>query len=156
MRIILLISIFIISTFVSYSSNVKFYDINTIHSINIREVASVCKDKNGFVWASSKTGILRLAEDGYYIYQLPYETADVIFVKLVYENDTLLAFTNNGQIFCYNVLLDRFDLIIDVRKPLNDSHLGINRILVDKIGSLLIASSIGLYKYQEGNLSPFR
>lgn len=119
----------------------------------IREVASVCKDKNGFVWASSKTGILRLAEDGYYIYQLPYETADVIFVKLVYENDTLLAFTNNGQIFCYNVLLDRFDLIIDVRKPLNDSHLGINRILVDKIGSLLIASSIGLYKYQEGNLA---
>ncbi|WP_352421618.1 response regulator [Proteiniphilum sp.] len=119
----------------------------------MREVASICKDKHGFIWASSKTGIARLSEDNYRIYQLPYKTADVINVKLVYENDTLLAFTNNGQIFRYNVLSDRFDLIIDIRDPLKDSHLVINNILIDQTGSFLIASSIGLYKYSEGKIS---
>lgn len=153
MKIRLFIVAVIFSTLALYSSNVKFYDINTIHGINMRKVASICKDKNGFIWASSKAGILRLSEDNYHIYQLPYKTADVIYVKLIYANNTLLAFTNNGQIFCYNILFDRFDLIIDVRDPLKNSHLVINNILVDRTGSFLIASSIGLYKYNEGNLS---
>lgn len=153
MRTILLITIFIFSAFAAYPSNVKFYDINTIHGINMREVASVCKDKNGFIWASSKTGILRLTDDGYHIYQLPFETADIIFSKLVYKNETLLAYTNNGQVFCYNDLLDKFYLLIDIRKPLKDSRFNLNRILVEGKDSFLAATSVGLYKYQKGKIS---
>jgi len=138
--------------FLSYPSNVKFYDINSIHGISMREVASVCKDRNGFIWASSKIGILRLTDNSYHIYQLPYETPNIIYTKLLYDNDSLLAFTNNGQIFLYNTVFDRFDLLIDIRKPLNDTHLVVNRIAVDNTGSILIAASSGLYKYQDHKL----
>ncbi|HPS13618.1 MAG TPA: hypothetical protein PLB87_10090, partial [Prolixibacteraceae bacterium] len=67
------------------SSDTKFYNINSLYGISIREAASVCMDDNGFIWASSKTGILRLTEDDYHLYQLPYETANIINVKLVYH-----------------------------------------------------------------------
>lgn len=153
MKIRLFVIVIILSTHTLYSSNVKFYDINTIYGINLREVASICEDKNGFIWASSKTGILRLSEDTYHIYQLPYETADVINVKLIYENDILIAFTNNGQIFRYNVLSDKFELVIDIRNGLNNSNLWLNGVFVYKSDSLLIASSVGLYKFCEGNIS---
>lgn len=133
----------------TYSSNVKFYDINSTHGINMREVASICEDSNGFIWASSKKGILRLTNNSYHTYQLPYETPNIIHTKLLYANDSLLAYTNNGQIFIYNTIFDRFDLLVDVRKPLNDTHLVLNRVAVDKNGSILIAASSGLYKYQD-------
>lgn len=119
----------------------------------MREVASICKDKDGFIWASSKTGIIRLSEDNYHIYQLPYKTADVIYVKLVHDNGILLAFTNNGQLFSYNVLTDKFDIVIDLRNHLRDSHVMVRNILIDPTGSFLIATSMGLYKYSHGNIS---
>jgi len=152
MKTRLFIAAFFFSILVSYSSNVKFYDINTIHGISMREIASVCKDKNGFIWASSKIGVLRLTDNSYHIYQLPYETPNIINTKLLYEKDSLLAYTNNGQIFYYNAVFDRFDLLVDIRKPLNDSHLVLNRIVIDNNGSLLIAATTGLYKFQDNKL----
>ncbi len=118
----------------------------------MREVASVCQDRNGFIWASSKTGILRLTNNNYHLYQLPYETADIIHTKLLYDNDSLLAYTNNGQIFLYNDVYDRFDLLIDARKPLKDTHLVLNRIAVDQNGAIFIAASSGLYRFMESEL----
>ena len=141
MKTRIIIAVLLLSVSFSYSSNVKFYDINSIHGISMREVASVCKDRDGFIWASSISGILRLTDNSYHIYQLPYETPNIIYTKLLYDNDSLLAFTNNGQIFHYNELYDRFDLLIDIRKPLNDTHLVLNRIAVDRYGSILIAAT---------------
>jgi signal transduction histidine kinase/CheY-like chemotaxis protein/ligand-binding sensor domain-containing protein len=152
MKIRFIIIAFLFSVFYSYSSNVKFYDINSIHGISLREIASVCRDKNGFIWASSKAGVLRLTDSSYHIYQLPYETPNIISTKLLYEKDSLLAYTNNGQIFYYNAIFDRFDLIVDIRKPLNDSHLVLNRIIIDNNGAILIAASNGLYKFHDNKL----
>ena len=152
MKTRIIIAVLLLSVSFSYSSNVKFYDINSIHGISMREVASVCKDRDGFIWASSKSGILRLTDNSYHIYQLPYETPNIIYTKLLYDNDSLLAFTNNGQIFHYNELYDRFDLLIDIRKPLNDTHLVLNRIAVDRYGSILIAATTGLHKFQDNKL----
>src|SRR5665647_2078927 len=55
-----LVAIFILN--ILFSLNVlavKFYSINSLYGISMRETNSVCKDDNGFIWASSKTGILR-------------------------------------------------------------------------------------------------
>src|SRR4030042_3819827 len=134
-------------TFDSHASNVRFYNINNLYGISMREIASVCKDNNGFIWASSKTGILRLTEDDYRIYQLPYETADIINVKLVYQNSILAAYTNNGQIFCYNALYNRFDLLINMSIALKNKHLSVTGLLIDDQGIFWIASSVGLYRY---------
>jgi signal transduction histidine kinase/CheY-like chemotaxis protein/ligand-binding sensor domain-containing protein len=118
----------------------------------MREANSVCKDNNGFIWSSSKIGILRITEKDYRIYHLPYETANVINVKLIYQYSKLFAYTNNGQIFAYNPVLDRFDLLFNVGKILDNKYLGVNDLLIDDTGTYWIASSWGIYKYNSGQL----
>lgn len=130
----------------------KFYDINTEFGISIREVYSVCEDYHGFIWASSKVGILRLTEDNYKIYHLPYETSDVISVKLLYKNSKIVAYTNNGQIFIYNPILDKFERLINLSKQLNNKHLVINNLLIDNFNNYWIAVNNGVYKFQSGKL----
>jgi hypothetical protein len=135
---------------VLFSFNVlalKFYSINSLYGISMREAYSVCKDDNGFVWASSKTGILRLSKDNYHIYQLPYESADVFRVRLTYRDFKLFAYTNNGQVFYYNPVFDRFELMLNLNRILFD-------ILIDDKGICWFSTSLGLYKYQSGKLSP--
>src|SRR5665647_3233363 len=83
---------------------VKFYSINSLYGISMRETNSVCKDDNGFVWASSKTGVLRLSKDNYHIYRLPYESSDFYKVKLIYKNFKLFAYTDNGQVFYLSLI----------------------------------------------------
>ena len=119
----------------------------------MREMASVCKDENGFIWASSKTGILRITESDYRIYQLPYKTANIINVKLAYNNSFLIAYTNNGQFFHYNELYDRFDLFLDLRVSLKNSYLSVGKVVIDDEQALWIPTSGGLCKYKNGMFS---
>jgi signal transduction histidine kinase/ligand-binding sensor domain-containing protein/CheY-like chemotaxis protein/AraC-like DNA-binding protein len=132
---------------------VNFYSINSLFGISTRVTNSICKDDNGFIWASSKTGILRLTEDDYRIYHLPYETAGAIAVYLIYENSRLTAYTNNGQIFEYNSLYDRFDLLVNLNNILKVEQPNLYTVLMDDSGNYWIALNSGLYKYQEGKLS---
>lgn len=135
------------------SSPVKFYSINQMFGISMRETNSICEDINGFIWSSSKTGVLRLTNDDYRIYHLPYETADVISVKLAYENSKLFAYTNNGQIFSFNPVYDRFDMVANLGKILDNKYLSIDNLLIDDAGVFWIASSAGLLKFQTGELA---
>jgi len=153
MRNKLLVAILLLTTFSLHSTNVKFYSINSLYGISMRETNSVCKDKNGFIWTSSKTGILRLAGDDYHIYKLPYENTDIISVRLVYTKSGLLAYTNNGQLFLYNSINDQFDLLISMSKVLNNTYLSVNSILLDNSGYYWIASSFGLYRFKKGHLT---
>ncbi len=132
----------------------KFYSVNSLYGISMRETNYVCKDDNGFVWASSKTGILRLTKDNYHVYRLPYEMTDVIRVRMNYRNSKLYAYTNNGQVFYYNPVLDKFELILSLRRQLHDNDVIIFDMLIDDKGSCWIATSLGLYKFQSGNLTP--
>ena len=147
---------FILFFHLAFSLNVlavKFYSINSLFGISTRVTNSVCKDDNGFIWASSKTGILRLTDTDYRIYQLPYETAGAIVVKLIYEHSKLIAFTNNGQIFSYNTVSDRFELLIDLHKTINNEKFDVYNLLIDRSGDYWIALNNGLYKYHSGKLT---
>ena len=139
----LLIFFLFLSIFNIYASDVKFYNINAMYGISMREMASVCKDGNGFIWASSKTGILRITESDYRIYQLPYKTANIINVKLAYNNSFLIAYTNNGQFFHYNELYDRFDLFLDLRISFNNTFLSVGKVVIDDEQALWIPTSGG-------------
>ncbi len=153
MKKILVIWIFFLSIFNLYPASLKFYDINTIHGISMRETFSICKDKSGFIWSSSKTGILRVTGDSYHIYRLPYKTTDITFVKLIYGHSQLIAYTNNGQLFSYNELYDRFDFLVDMREQLHNPYITLNNIVVNSsCGSLWIGSSDGLYTYSDNKL----
>ena len=54
----------------SFSANVKFYNISDIYGITSGEAFSVCKDQYGFIWASTKTGVLRVTEGDCRNYEL--------------------------------------------------------------------------------------
>lgn len=131
---------------------VEFYSINSLFGIPMRETNSVCKDNNEFIWASSKTGILRVTGDDYRIYHLPYESANVITVELIYHYPKLIAYTNNGQVFVYDPVYDRFDLVVNLSKMLNNNYLVVHSLFRDDSGTLWITSSSGLFKYQSGKL----
>ncbi len=140
-------------TFSLNASAVKFYSINSIFGISTRVTNSICKDDYGFIWVSSKTGVLRLTDNDYRIYQLPYESAGVIVVKLIYRNSKLYAYTNNGQIFQYNEIYNRFELKLSLGKLLNDSHLDVYSLTVDSSDAIWITLNSGLYRYQDGKLT---
>lgn len=133
-------------------ANLHFYNINEMHGISIRETASACMDDYGFVWVSSKTGILRLTEDDYRLYQLPFDTPDVITVKLIYQNSELMAYTNNGQIFKYDVIQDEFFLIANLGLLLDFQYLTVHVMLVDENGSSWLATNRGLIHFKDNFL----
>ena len=129
-------------------SNTKFYSLNSKFGISMRETNSIVEDDIGFKWASSKTGILRFTEGNFRIYQLPYRKANVISVQLIYDKNTLIAVTNNGQLFKYNRVYDQFEIIIDIGAELNTNFISINSFLIESPVSFWIGTSIGLMKYQ--------
>lgn len=148
----LILVLLIIPVLLTYASNVRFYNLNKKYNISIREANEVCEDYNGFIWASSKLGIMRFTDDDYRIYNLPYESAYVIYVWLAYKDKKLYAYTNNGQVFIYNELYDRFDLFINISEKLKNKKLTVNKILIGPENELWIASSSGLFYFKNNNL----
>lgn len=145
----------LILTMFAFSVNaipVKYYSINSLFGISMRVTNSICKDENGFIWASSKTGILRLTDDDYRIYQLPNETEGVLMVWLIYANSVLTAYTNNGQVFQYNPVKDRFELKFNLGGLPDVKDLDVFSLVADSKNDYWIALNIGLYKYQNEKL----
>ena len=143
----------VLSISFSYSTNVKFHNVNDLYGVSMRETASICKDNNGFIWTSSKTGIMRISDNDCRIYSIPYRTTDIINVKLVYNNNFLIAYSNNGQAFRYNAVHDRFDFLFHLSILLGNRHLVVSSIIIDNQGDLWISSSMGLHHYQNEEIT---
>ncbi len=133
-------------------SSVRFQNLNKKYGISIRDANEICRGDDGFIWASSRFGIMRFSMDDYRIYTLPYESSDVITVNLASKNSLLYAYTNNGQIFIYNQISDRFELLINLYEKLNDSKLTVSRIIIDQHNRLWISTSVGLYNFSNNKL----
>lgn len=127
----------------------NFRHVNAELGITMRQINSVCKFRHGFVWASSKSGVLRLTDSDFRVYQLPFQNNNVISVKTLMLADTLWCYSNNGQIFRYNSILDRFEFVNDISRHLNYEFLNINDIIVDPLmeGAMLIPTSKGVYRF---------
>jgi signal transduction histidine kinase/ligand-binding sensor domain-containing protein/DNA-binding NarL/FixJ family response regulator len=119
----------------------------------MRITQSVCKDDNGFIWVSSQTGVIRIAGNNCRTYQLPYEQGNFLYLRLVYRSPELIAFTNNGQVFRYNPVYDRFDLLFNMRNLLNSVHLWLKNVIIDNDEKYFLATKYGLYQYREGKLT---
>lgn len=136
------------AAFVATAENsIQFFNLNEEYGISIRETNQVCEDEDGFIWISSKVGIVRYSRDDIRTYQIPYDTEDIISVGMEYINHTLYVYTNNGQVFVYNNIQDRFDLITNISRQLENPHVLINKMLVDSAGTVWEASSFGLMRY---------
>src|SRR5674476_528780 len=119
-KLLLLILVGFLTFFESSAVERKFYSINNLFNISIREASSLCTDNDGFVWASSKIGILRLTNDDYRIYQLPCIDFGFINVQLIYSSYGLFAYTNNGQLFYYNAVKNRFEFQDDLKSLMDN------------------------------------
>ena len=152
-RIFLLVGmVLLVQPMTGAAQEIRFHNLNESLDIPIREFNSICGDHNGFTWASSRMGVLRLTEDTYKLYPLPYASVNVINVRLLYRNKVLLAYTNNGQVFRYDAIQDRFLLLLDMVQELNNPYLNVSGILVDNGNRIWIASSFGLFVYENGQL----
>ncbi len=130
-----------------------FYSVNDIHGVSQRAANSIIEDKEGFMWVSSRTGVLRLTEDDCRSYLLPYNTPDILTIKLTYGVSGLIAYSNNGQFFKYDHLSDQFNFYFDLRPMLSTNRITIFNVLVDDDGVLFIPTNYGLYRYNnEGEL----
>lgn len=135
--------------FANEANNVEFYNLNEEYGVSIRETNQVLSDHYGFIWISSKMGIMRYTQSDIRTYQLPYDSENIITLRLVYENGILYAYTNNGQIFRYNQIQDKFELLINISKQLNSQYLSLDRILVDDMNNMWLATSFGFFSYQQ-------
>lgn len=131
------------------ASNLKFYNINDLHGISMRQATSVCRDDNGFVWAATKSGILRLTDDDYRVYQLPYESMNVLWSRLLFREGSLWAYTNNGQVFKYNPIQDQFLLDLNIGSQITSTFY---RLLFQEKDMYWVASSVGLYRANHSKL----
>jgi signal transduction histidine kinase/DNA-binding response OmpR family regulator/ligand-binding sensor domain-containing protein len=153
MKYRLLTIAFTLSISAAYSRNVKFHNINDMFGVSMRETASICKDANGFIWSSSKTGIMRIAGNDCRIYSLPFQTMDIINVRLIYRNNLLLAYSNNGQVFRYNALSDRFEFMFHLGRMLKNRYLYVASVYIDRLNNVWLSTNSGLHKYSRGEFS---
>lgn len=153
MKNILFIFLVFLSTFKLSASDTRFYNISDIFGVPVRQVFTICKDQNGFIWGASKTGAIRISENDCRTYKLPYNTNNNYFTRIVSFNSLLMSYTNNGQFFIYDELYDRFDPLIDMRHVLNRNYISLNKVTICDNESIWIGAVDGLFNYHNGNLT---
>lgn len=136
----------------TFAVETEFHHVNLMFGISMRKVTSLCKDDNGFVYGASKMGVVRVTDGDYRIYSLPY-TSSVISVRLVYANSQIYALSNNGQIFRYDRLYDRFEQFMDLHDYIDDKHLAVYKVITGPDHSLWLATSEGVYQIKGQNLT---
>ncbi|MCM1052137.1 MAG: ATP-binding protein [Paenibacillus sp.] len=144
MRLAILLYTLLLPICISAASK-RFYNASDIYGITITEPNSICKDDNGFIWISSKEGVLRLADNGSKMYRLPYTSMNVVSVEVVQSANHIAAFTNQGEIFMYDPITDRFDKLMNLTEKINPQDIYLSQIDFDRAGNIWIASSSGLF-----------
>jgi len=148
MKIKLTFLFLILMSGVIMSEDVTFFNISNIFGVSRHEFLSLCKDDNGFVWASSRSEVIRLTKDDFRSYRLPYKSKDVVFIEMASNGREIAAYTNNKQIFRYNDIADCFDPIhLSV-----ETDLWINEMLIGKDATYWIATQSGLYRLKDGEM----
>lgn len=145
-----ILTLIIAMEFLSPAGGKEFYSVNEMFGISVREVCSVCTDGDGFVWASSKTAILRIADDNLKRYTLPYSTRNIQTVKLSYSADKLIAYDNNGQCFLLDRVTDRFVPLADFRTALDDEYITVSTIIIESDSVYWASTSQGVFRCTAG------
>lgn len=144
----LLVLFFVFVLHAIYGNDKKFYNINMLSGMSINETRTVTEDENGFVWAASKSGVLRMTSGDYRFYKLPTEANNILYIDIASAKGILLAYTANAQIFKYNPVLDKFELLINMRKELKRDFFIISQMSIKSKDEIWLATSAGLYLLQ--------
>ena len=126
------------------SRDFTFSNINESFGISMREITAAVRDDDGFIWAASRSGVLRVASDDYRLYQLPFATTDVLQLKMASRGSLLVVATQNGQVFRYNRILNKFEQWYTLSSLLGNDN-WVTNLLIDVDGKVWISTSIGIF-----------
>ncbi|MDR1121463.1 MAG: response regulator [Dysgonamonadaceae bacterium] len=150
-RIILLISLLGIMPML-FSQGFSY--LNVSNGLSSNQVFQVKKDSAGFIWFVTYNGINRFDGSAVKEYKLQegnfvYENYPSYTQMVVDEQGVVSTATQDGKVFKYNKWMDRFELLLDVRKQLNSFHLLIRSFYYDREGRIWIFSSAGAHIFDK-------
>jgi len=132
------------------ANEIRAYRFNDLYGTDIQYTTEACQDKNGFVWISGKSGIMRCTENDCHIYQLPFQTLGMSTIRIIYAQSKLWAYAEDGQLFIYNAIRDRFDLVAQLHLLSKDPFFRVKKLLLDQSGKFWVGDSHFLYEYHKG------
>ena len=167
---LLLLFVLSLSTFVTWAQEAgdfTFSHLDQSNGMHSLRIYSIQQAPDGAVWWSTKNGVERYNGVGIRHYLLGdpniYSDHAGKIIKLCpyaeregqeNENSGLVAFENNGRIFRYDVIQDRFLLIADVAQLLK-SVVNVNDILVNLQG-IWIGTNDGVFFLHNQTLTPVK
>ena len=135
----------------SDSSISEFITVKGHQGIPLSGITSLAEDDNGFVWGASRMGLMRATPSDVYYYSLPDSTSDFMQMKVAYNKGVLAASTQNGKIFHYDRIKDRFLPLFSISDTLGTTD-WISNLVVDNTGKTWISTSLGIYIYSDNDL----
>lgn len=129
----------------------EFVSVSGGKNIPMFGITSLTYDDIGFIWGASRLGILRATPSDVSIYNLPVSTSDVMQMKLAYNKGVLVAASQNGQIFRYDRIKDRFEQWFSLSDILSNKE-WITNIIIDESGNPWISTSVGIFVFSDGEL----
>lgn len=140
----------VVASFVAYG--LDFCDVKRIYGVQLGEPNSICTDSKGFVWVGGKTGVWRLADRNSHLYGLPYRSMNVLTVEVVSgANGEVVAYTNQGEMFCYDWVGDRFEFLADISKAEEMAGVYLAQVVIGSDGCFWAGTSKGLLRYCGGD-----
>ncbi|MDE7346142.1 MAG: helix-turn-helix domain-containing protein [Muribaculaceae bacterium] len=135
--------------------NVSFQEFASVRGSNgipLSGITSLTVDDNGFVWGASRMGLLRATPSDVKSYVLPVETSNVMQMKLAYNKGVLAAATQNGNVFRYDRIKDRFEPWFSLADTLGKKD-WISNLVIDSLGTPWVSTSLGIYTFSDGILN---
>lgn len=129
----------------------EFKSVTDNSGIPMAGITSLTRDDNGFIWAASRMGVLRTTPSDCRQYDLPVSTSDVMQVKLAFGGSQLAVSTQNGQVFRYNPVTDRFERWFTLAQLLGNKD-WVTNFVIDDDGTVWVSTSRGLYSYSDNRL----
>lgn len=140
--LLLVILLFFFCPLFSVDHSLSFHSITISEGLSHNTVNAIYKDKRGFVWLGTQIGLDRF--DGVNIFNYPQFKGKTVLTIAETDSIFLWVGTDNGLI--------KFNRKTEVAEPinLNDRTLVVRHVFVDKKGRLFVASSRGLYLFENG------
>lgn len=137
--------------------------LGTTDGLSSQRVYSLAEDCHGGIWAGMKNGVARYNGRTLVNYSLPLgtrstDTGGMIIKMLISPADSIMAYDNKGNIFCYNPAADRFDISQPTLTAFFNGEtsrqdpLMLNSLLYDDEGGLWACTNRGvLFFSKQGN-----
>ena len=130
----------------------QFKSVTEISGIPMFGITSVVEDNGGFIWGASRTGIIRATTHDCSFYYLPFHSAGVMKVRLASRGDLLAGVSQNGKVFRYNPVHDRFESWVDIPRRIIDRN-WVSGITIAGDSSVWMGTTAGILRYDGKRLS---